>query len=142
MKTIFPPGHHHNGFVATHALGHMINRTSCVQVHELLQSQGGNTGREHCFRDYISLRICKYIDIRKRKCKDYAFSYFRDSKEKEMIILLDVSALLSNSRMSLWKHSINKGWTQNRITGTLTNGNMEQVRTEVMVWDLSGLLRG
>ena len=24
MKTIFPPGYHHNGFVATHALGHMI----------------------------------------------------------------------------------------------------------------------
>ena len=24
MKTIFPPGYHHNGFVATDALGHMI----------------------------------------------------------------------------------------------------------------------
>ena len=23
MKTMFPPGYHHNGFVATHALGHM-----------------------------------------------------------------------------------------------------------------------
>ena len=23
MKTMCPPGHHHNGFVATHALGHM-----------------------------------------------------------------------------------------------------------------------
>ena len=56
-----------------------------------------------------------------------------------MMILLDVSILPSNSRMSLWKHSINKGWTQDRITGTLTNGNMEQARTEVMVWDLSDL---
>ena len=112
------------------------------QVHEFLQRQGGNTGRKYCFRDYISLRLCKYIDIRKRKSKDYAFSYFRDSKEKEMIILLDVSVLVSNYRMSLWKHSINKGWTQNRITGTLTNGNMEQTRTEVMVWDLSDLLHG
>ena len=24
MKTMCPPGHHHNGFVATHALGHMM----------------------------------------------------------------------------------------------------------------------
>ena len=24
MKTICPPGYHHNGFVATHALGHMM----------------------------------------------------------------------------------------------------------------------
>ena len=35
MKTMCPPGYHHNGFVATHALGHMMyimyNRTSCVQ---------------------------------------------------------------------------------------------------------------
>ena len=26
MKTKCPPGYHHNGFVATHALGHMIYR--------------------------------------------------------------------------------------------------------------------
>ena len=24
MKTMFPPSYHHNGFVATHALGHMM----------------------------------------------------------------------------------------------------------------------
>ena len=24
MKTMCPPGHHHNGFVATHALGHTM----------------------------------------------------------------------------------------------------------------------
>ena len=24
MKTMLPPGYHHNGFVATHALGHMM----------------------------------------------------------------------------------------------------------------------
>ena len=24
MKTMCPPGYHHNGFVATHALGHML----------------------------------------------------------------------------------------------------------------------
>ena len=51
MKTMCPPGYHHNGFVATHALGHMMysytfgslvpamcNCTSCAQVHELPQS--------------------------------------------------------------------------------------------------------
>ena len=24
MKTMFPPSYHHNGFVANHALGHMM----------------------------------------------------------------------------------------------------------------------
>ena len=24
MKTMCPPGYHHNGFAATHALGHMM----------------------------------------------------------------------------------------------------------------------
>ena len=24
MKTMYPPGYHHEGFVATHALGHMM----------------------------------------------------------------------------------------------------------------------
>ena len=38
MKTMCPTGYHHNGFVATHALGHMMYgsscaRTSCAQVH-------------------------------------------------------------------------------------------------------------
>ena len=44
MKTMCPPGYHHNSFVATHALGHMmyINRTSCGQVHELPQSHCGD----------------------------------------------------------------------------------------------------
>ena len=51
MKTMCPPGYHHNGFVATHTLGHMMygfgkkfykNRTSCAQVHELPQSHCGD----------------------------------------------------------------------------------------------------
>ena len=41
MKTMCPPGYHHNGFVATHALGHMMYGTSCAQVHELPQSHCG-----------------------------------------------------------------------------------------------------
>ena len=36
MKTMCPPGYHHNGFVATHAL------RSCAQVHELPQSHCGD----------------------------------------------------------------------------------------------------
>ena len=31
MKTMCPPGYHHNGCVATHALGHMI--FMCVVDH-------------------------------------------------------------------------------------------------------------
>ena len=42
MKTMCPPGYHHNGFVATDALGHMMNRKSCAQVHELPQSHCGD----------------------------------------------------------------------------------------------------
>ena len=54
MKTMCPPGYHHNGFVATHALGHMmysytllvpmnqrvLNKLS--KEHELLQSHCGD----------------------------------------------------------------------------------------------------
>ena len=29
MKTMCPPGYHHNGFVATHALGHMKPYVMC-----------------------------------------------------------------------------------------------------------------
>ena len=67
MKKMCPPGNHHNGFVATHALAHMMygytllvpmnqrvlnkhsslvptmcNRTSCAQVHELSQRHCGD----------------------------------------------------------------------------------------------------
>ena len=35
MKTMCPPGYHHNCFVATHALGHLT------------------TGKAHCFYDYL-----------------------------------------------------------------------------------------
>ena len=32
MKTMCPPGYHHNGFVATHALGHMMY--GCLEKHD------------------------------------------------------------------------------------------------------------
>ena len=42
MKTMYPPGYYHDGFVATHALGYMMYCTSCAQVHELPQSHCGD----------------------------------------------------------------------------------------------------
>ena len=42
MKTMCPPSYHHNSFAATHALGHIINHTSCAQVQELSQSYCGD----------------------------------------------------------------------------------------------------
>ena len=61
MKTMCSSGYYHNGFVATHALGHMMygstllvpmnqrvlnkqskERTSCAQVHGLPQSHCGD----------------------------------------------------------------------------------------------------
>ena len=40
MKTMCPPGYHHNGSVATHALGHMMH--GCTQVYELPQGHCGD----------------------------------------------------------------------------------------------------
>ena len=35
MKTMCPPGYHHNGFVATHALGHMMYPSARVATKPL-----------------------------------------------------------------------------------------------------------
>ena len=47
MKTMCPPGCHHNGFVATHALGQMMYGFNIVVI----------TGRAHCFHDYIYIML-------------------------------------------------------------------------------------
>ena len=47
MKTICPPGYHHDGFVATHALGDMM------YIHT----------RTHHTHIYICIYICIYIYI-------------------------------------------------------------------------------
>ena len=50
MKTMCPPGYHHNGFVATHALitvHHVPKYMSCHKAIVVI------TGRAHCFHDYI-----------------------------------------------------------------------------------------
>ena len=41
MKTMYPPGYHHNDFVATHALGHMMYPTvhhvrKCMSCHKTI----------------------------------------------------------------------------------------------------------
>ena len=46
MKTMCPPGYHHNGFVATHV--HHVPK--CMSCHKAIVVI---TGRAHCFHDYI-----------------------------------------------------------------------------------------
>ena len=64
MKTMSPLGYHHNGFVATHALGHtMYGPPICMSCHKAI---GVKTGWiHHCFRDcrYIYIVTYVYIDI-------------------------------------------------------------------------------
>ena len=43
MKTMFPPGYHHNGLVATHV-------PKCMSCHKAIVVI---TGRTHCFHDNI-----------------------------------------------------------------------------------------
>ena len=63
MKTMCPPGYHHNGFVATHALGHMMygdvhdvhdetvhHVPKCMSCHKAIMVI---TGWAHCFHDCI-----------------------------------------------------------------------------------------
>ena len=60
MKTMCPPGYHHNGFVATHALGHMtVHQTvhhvpTCISCHKAIVVI---TGRAHCFHDNIYITL-------------------------------------------------------------------------------------
>ena len=61
MKTMCPPGYHHNGFVANHALGHMTtvyHVPTCMSCHKAIVVI---TGRPHCFHDYIYIYIYIYI---------------------------------------------------------------------------------
>ena len=57
MKTMCPPGYHHNGFVETHAHEHMMYGSipyimcpSCMSCHKAIVVI---TGRAHCFHDCI-----------------------------------------------------------------------------------------
>ena len=62
MKTMCPPGYHHNGFMATHALGHMMygwaqtvhHVPKCMSCHKAIVVI---TGRANCFHDYIYITL-------------------------------------------------------------------------------------
>ena len=59
MKTMCPSGYHHNGFVATHTLGHMKYGTvhhvpKCMSCHKAIVVI---TGRAYCFHDNIYIYI-------------------------------------------------------------------------------------
>ena len=43
MKTMCPPGYHHNGFVATHALKHMMDGLMHIYIHNLYMLRILNT---------------------------------------------------------------------------------------------------
>ena len=58
MKTMCPPGYHHNGFVATHTLGHMMYGSSCAPVHELPQSHCGDNQDDTLF-SYLHIYILR-----------------------------------------------------------------------------------
>ena len=45
MKTMCPPGYHHNGFVATHALGHMMY--GCTLLAPMNQRVLNKLSKEH-----------------------------------------------------------------------------------------------
>ena len=53
MKTMCPPVYRHNGFVATHALEHMMPK--CMSCHKAIVVI---TGRADCFHDYC---ICRHV---------------------------------------------------------------------------------
>ena len=47
MKTMCPPGYHHNGFAATHV-------PKCMSCHKTIVVI---TVRAHCFHDYIYITL-------------------------------------------------------------------------------------
>ena len=85
MKTMCPPGYHHNGFVAIHALVATTYITvlallvehslvhwyqQCVTVHRVPKCMSCYkaivviTGRAHCFRDYIYIYYTRLASVR------------------------------------------------------------------------------
>ena len=60
MKTMCPPNYHHSGFVATHALGHMMYIRVATEPSESMSCHKAIaviTKRAHCFHDYIYIYI-------------------------------------------------------------------------------------
>ena len=65
MKTLYPPGYHHVGFVVIHALGHMMYGYTLLvpmnqRVHECMSCHKAILviiGRAHCFHDNIYIML-------------------------------------------------------------------------------------
>ena len=81
VKTMCTPGYHHNGFVATDALGHMMYGYTllvpCAHVYELSQSHCGDNRKDtlsHCFHD------CIYISCKEKKLPRFKGSHQELSK--------------------------------------------------------------
>ena len=58
MKTMCPPGYHHNGIVATHDVHHVAKCMSCHNAIVVM------TGREHCFHDCIYIYYAHLASVR------------------------------------------------------------------------------
>ena len=64
MKTMCPPGYHHNGFVVTHALGHMMFYITVYHVPKCMSSQKAIvviTGTAHRFHDNIYITLILFL---------------------------------------------------------------------------------
>ena len=64
MKTMCPPGYHHNGFVATHALGHIVRNNPCFNLFILHNipfddSQGSEINKNNIFLCFDILSFTK-----------------------------------------------------------------------------------
>ena len=57
MKTMCPPGCHHNGFVATHALGHMMYGIFFQNIQSIRFVIVAITVRSHCFHHNIYITL-------------------------------------------------------------------------------------
>ena len=61
MKTMCPPGYHHNGFMATHTTSTVHHVPKCMSCHKAIVVIAG---RVHCFMiTYICIYIYIYIYI-------------------------------------------------------------------------------
>ena len=69
MKKMCPAGYHHNGFVETHVLGHMMYG---AQVHEFPQSHYGDNG-EDTFFSRLHLYYAYLTSVR------FEYSAYRES---------------------------------------------------------------
>ena len=60
MKTMCPPGYHHNGFVATHALGHMMyGSTLLVPMNQRVLNKQGKERNISGHSDQRSSYFCE-----------------------------------------------------------------------------------